>query len=91
MSEKHKEESNGQVFGSGKSSGKCSICGKIYSNYGNNPWPINEGRCCDKCNLETVLPARVKLMQSDPERFRERTHTAEELKSIGIEPPPPEE
>lgn len=45
---------------------KCSICGKtIETNYfgwayGNNAWPINNGRCCDICNDFVVIPARIK-------------------------------
>jgi len=32
---------------------------------GNNAYPINEGRCCDKCNMEVVIPARLfNMMQS---------------------------
>jgi hypothetical protein len=62
----------GSEFGGGKSQAKCSICGKIYAGFGNNPWPINEGRCCDQCNEEKVLPARIKLMANDPDRFKER-------------------
>lgn len=38
---------------------KCSICGKNYEGYGNNAQPVNDGRCCDKCNLETVIPRRI--------------------------------
>lgn len=38
---------------------KCSICGKNYEGYGNNVQPVNDGRCCDKCNLETVIPRRI--------------------------------
>lgn len=38
---------------------KCSICGKKYEGYGNNAHPVNDGRCCDKCNLETVIPRRI--------------------------------
>lgn len=40
---------------------KCCICGKEIVGYGNNPWPINDdenARCCDECNINTVLPAR---------------------------------
>jgi len=33
----------------------CSICGQRYEGYGNNAWPINEGRCCDSCNTLVVL------------------------------------
>ena len=28
----------------------CSICDSEYTGWGNNAWPINEGRCCDGCN-----------------------------------------
>jgi len=38
---------------------KCSICGKKYVGYGNNAWPINDGRCCDACNYNRVIPARL--------------------------------
>lgn len=44
----------------------CCICGKEFIGYGNNPWPMNsdkasEKRCCDKCNVEVVIPARIEL------------------------------
>ena len=38
---------------------KCSICGKIYEGHGNNASPINDGRCCDKCDKEVVIPRRL--------------------------------
>lgn len=49
---------------------KCSICkgkidshrtpeGKVYWRHGNNAEPINEGRCCTKCNNIFVLPERM--------------------------------
>lgn len=45
---------------------KCSICGNIIppnswgSCYGNNAQPINDGRCCDECNILFVIPARLE-------------------------------
>jgi hypothetical protein len=46
---------------------RCSICfAPLVENYsvtGNNAQPINGGRCCDGCNKDVVLPARM-------ERFR---------------------
>lgn len=50
---------------------KCCICGKKIEGVGNNPdgaldWfgrPIDwrkSDRCCDECNLEIVIPDRVK-------------------------------
>ena len=39
----------------------CAICGKTYTGFGNNAWPVKENeRCCDACNTEYVIPARLK-------------------------------
>lgn len=46
---------------------KCIICGKTFTGYGNDPWPViieedceeDEVLCCDKCNEEVVIPKRV--------------------------------
>ena len=38
---------------------KCSICGKQYEGFGNNAQPINDGRCCDECNKNVVIPRRL--------------------------------
>lgn len=51
---------------------ECCLCGKRFSGYGNNPYPIKkEGRCCDECNSSLVIPVRiVGLMRThseDPE------------------------
>lgn len=41
---------------------KCCICGKEFEGWGNNPWPIKQdGECCDTCNAEKVVPARILL------------------------------
>lgn len=37
---------------------QCSICFNKFSGFGNNVEPINEGRCCDKCN-DLVIVARL--------------------------------
>lgn len=43
---------------------KCVFCNdKIYG-YGNNPLPIIEGRCCDRCNKRLVVPHRILLSRS---------------------------
>lgn len=44
---------------------KCCICGKKIIGYGNNPWPVvkdEDSVCCDSCNSDVVIPARIKLM-----------------------------
>jgi hypothetical protein len=39
---------------------KCCICGEEYTGHGNNARPIKNDYCCDKCNAEIVIPARLK-------------------------------
>lgn len=42
---------------------KCSICGKKFTEWPNDPWPIRKGAndiCCDACNIAVVIPARFK-------------------------------
>ena len=40
---------------------KCSLCGEESHGYGHNPEPLKEygQRCCDQCNREHVIPARI--------------------------------
>ena len=47
----------------------CCICGKKYVGFGNNPAPYDysgdgEYRCCDRCNLNTVIPLRMLRLLS---------------------------
>ena len=37
----------------------CCLCGRYFKGYGNNAWPVSNGKCCNKCNEEKVLPARL--------------------------------
>lgn len=40
----------------------CCICGRPFTGWGNNPWPIHEdGECCDMCNYSLVVPARIAM------------------------------
>lgn len=40
---------------------KCVICGEPLQGCGNNPYPVkDDGKCCDKCNYEYVLPKRIE-------------------------------
>ena len=46
---------------------KCCFCGKDAGKYGNNPEPVNTipgARCCDDCNYEYVIPARLNNIRS---------------------------
>ena len=41
----------------------CVICNEKFTGWGNNPSPIkDEGECCNKCDNEKVIPARVEKM-----------------------------
>ena len=37
----------------------CPLCGKPYKGWGNNPYPLNVGKVCDKCNLNVIIPMRI--------------------------------
>ncbi len=40
---------------------ECSICkGEMNDPYGHNAQPLNDGRCCDICNTQFVIPERIK-------------------------------
>lgn len=47
---------------------ECCICKGWFDGWGNNPWPVDkrpDAICCDKCNLDRVIPARLKQAQID--------------------------
>lgn len=41
----------------------CSLCGGPIEGFGNNPELLKayEERCCDVCNREKVIPARLEM------------------------------
>ena len=43
---------------------KCVLCKEHFTGYGNNPDPLAQGKgeCCDVCNTNQVIPARIKMM-----------------------------
>ena len=41
---------------------KCCICKEQITGYGHNAEPVNDGKCCDKCNNEVVIVERAKRM-----------------------------
>lgn len=50
----------------------CSICGKEFrkGEYGNNPEPVkpySSGFCCDECNRNKVIPARLAAISREEE------------------------
>lgn len=48
----------------------CCICKKPFEGYGNNAEPVCSGSCCDKCNIERVIPMRFKMIQDIDEGYR---------------------
>ena len=44
-----------------KGMGNCCLCKGLMSNaWGNNPAPLRKrGKCCDKCNVDKVIPTRM--------------------------------
>lgn len=38
----------------------CVICGKKCKGYPNSAAPVDDGPCCDECNANVVIPARIK-------------------------------
>src|SRR5262249_62299536 len=45
----------------------CSICGGAIVGFGNDAWPVNDDRCCDRCNAERIIPA-LRLREHDAKR-----------------------
>ena len=46
----------------------CSICKKPIPavgdwTEGNSAEPVNDGRCCDQCDMAVVIPARIQEMK----------------------------
>lgn len=48
----------------------CAICGREYTGYRNNAYPVTIGYCCDECNYTAVIPLRITFA---------RIHTHENL------------
>jgi len=50
----------------------CCLCGIEIRDYGNNASPVKDGVCCDDCNRQKVIPARVKQMLDREEYLRRK-------------------
>ena len=45
---------------------KCAICKREFYGIGNNPDPVVKdeiARCCNRCNEEIVIPARIEQLK----------------------------
>ena len=49
---------------------KCCICGKEFTEYGNNPRPYKEeGIACNECNEKYVIPSRIEAIKKEEENI----------------------
>lgn len=49
---------------------ECCICHQIFTDWGNDPWPVvldDDAICCDACNATVVLPARIRGLRKETE------------------------
>ena len=47
----------------------CCFCSEDTGEFGNNPEPlVVDGKCCDNCNMELVIPYRV-LAYTDYDKY----------------------
>ena len=47
-------------------SAKCSICSEEIQDWiGHNAQPVNNGRCCNMCNMTFVIPERIREMSNN--------------------------
>ena len=58
-----------------KRSNLCVLCNGVIPTYpdgfvgGHNPFPLaTKGQCCDACNRQEVIPARIALLDSQTDR-----------------------
>ena len=66
-----------------KQSFTCSICEQKTHGFGNNPDPvvtIPDARCCDSCNRDYVIKARILMIglidaARSPKKNRQSTRT----------------
>ena len=67
--------------------GKCIICkGFLNTIFGNSPHPLRKhGKCCDKCNHNKVIPARMVGMENLLGSFEEQILQSKVMNILGDE------
>jgi hypothetical protein len=54
---------------------KCSLCGSPIPTgpggwrHGHNAQPLSGGRCCEQCNSDVVVPARIAQLKADARKM----------------------
>jgi hypothetical protein len=64
----------------------CILCNKKLKDKGNNALPLADGRCCDECNNEKVIPARIenqKQEMSDSQKSLEQLRQERKITEKG--------
>lgn len=49
---------------------ECGLCHNNFEGFGNNPLPFKVKRCCDNCNVNKVIPARIMLLMSQKNKSK---------------------
>lgn len=68
----------------------CSLCEKPSFGYGNDPWPLAKkvgDRCCDVCNVEHVIPARIAMIsKSKVNESADRNSVEHSASNVALDP-----
>ena len=61
---------------------ECCFCKETFEGFGNNPAPLGKvgEKCCDECNIEHVIRARLKEARAEAEKMAEAMAKAEPAK-----------
>ena len=52
---------------------RCSICGRLCGERVHNVFPYKKsGMCCDTCNQEYIIPAKIKYEEMERRRRKRR-------------------
>jgi len=53
-------------FARGQTFYTCVLCDHRGFGYGHNPAPLRRhGRCCEECNFDEVIPARISMSEAE--------------------------
>jgi hypothetical protein len=52
----------------------CAICGRQYSDSGNEAEPVKDGLCCDDCCAKHVIPARLTELRAELRAAEAKRH-----------------
>ena len=44
---------------------KCSVCGKEFKGWGNNPYPLKRSECCNECDTNIIIPLRLFFLPTN--------------------------